>query len=111
MFVRHKLVDKKPVPIDPDDFSDMSDDKHVGLDKVEGVWVSTVFLPYDHGHDGKSMWFETMLWKGDDFNKVFEEGKWGEFQERYETWEEAEAGHKRVCAMVKANPDKWFGGE
>jgi len=62
----------------------------------DGKWVSTVFLGLDHNFGGgKPLIFETMVFP-----------KWGELGEldmdRYSTYKEAEAGHKR---MVK----KWEG--
>jgi hypothetical protein len=53
--------------------------------------VSTVFLGIDHNWgDGPPLLFETM---------VFEGPLDGE-QERYSTWEEAEAGHAAMCQRV-----------
>ena len=58
-----------------------------------GKWVSTVFLGLDHGFGDKVLLFETMVF----FNK----DDMGELDcKRYETWEEAESGHRK---MVK----KW----
>lgn len=56
-----------------------------------GIFVSTVFLGIDHGfHGRKSLLFETMIFGGEH----------DQFQERYETWEEAEIGHQRAIDMV-----------
>jgi len=58
-----------------------------------GVRVSTVFLGLDHSFsDGKPILFETM---------VFGKCKFDEYQERYSTWEEAEAGHQQALTKVK----------
>lgn len=81
--------------------TDTPDDKNLAYQCVEGkskivaqehvgkVWVSTVFLGLDHrfGRDGDPVLFETM---------VFRDGH-GEEGERYCTWQQAEAGHRRVC--------------
>jgi hypothetical protein len=64
--------------------------------------VSTVFLGIDHSFsairdngDHKPVLFETMVFGG----------KHDQYQERYCTWDEAVAGHKRVVEMVK--PTLW----
>lgn len=56
-----------------------------------GVRVSTVFLGTDHSfYGGTPILFETMIFGGEN----------DEYQERYATWEEAEAGHERAISMV-----------
>lgn len=76
--------------------NDTPDDKNlayrcvniVAQEHVGKVWVSTVFLGLDHSFgQGDPILFETM---------VFRDGH-GEECERYCTWQEAEAGHRRVC--------------
>jgi transcriptional regulator with XRE-family HTH domain len=71
-------------------------DRHV-RDSFQGdVRVSTVFLGLDHsfGH-GPPLLFETMAFVGHE----------AAGQERYSTWEEAEAGHARwVAEVFKATP-------
>lgn len=58
----------------------------------KGVLVSTVFLGIDHnfGAYGPPIVFETM---------VCRDGVWEE-QQRYATWDEAEAGHEAMLRMV-----------
>lgn len=54
-----------------------------------GYWVSTVFLGIDHNfyQDDCPVIFETMVFKdGENYT-----------QERYRTYSEAEAGHKRIA--------------
>jgi hypothetical protein len=73
-------------------------ERHV-RDSFQGdVRVSTVFLGLDHSFaswEGRPILFETMVFVGHD----------GVAQERYSTWEEAEAGHARWVAKVfKATP-------
>ena len=60
----------------------------------EGVKVSTVFLGIDHnfGDKGPPILFETMIFGG----------SLDEEMDRYSTWEEAEAGHKRMVTKAKA---------
>ena len=71
-------------------------DRRVASTEVGGVHISTVFLGLDHsfGH-GPPLLFETMVFRDGD----------GEEQERYSTWEEAEAGHERMVERVR-NPDR-----
>ena len=64
----------------------------VGREEREGIYVSTVFLGFDHGIGKQRQLFETM---------VFREGK-TESCWRYPTWESAEAGHERACREVFA---------
>ena len=70
--------------------------RNVGKDNINDIKVSTVFLGLDHsfGH-GKPLLFETMIFGG----------KHDEYQERYESWEEAEEGHKKAVKMVEENND------
>ena len=60
----------------------------VAWSEVGGYNVSTVFLAFDHGfsfgNDHVPILFETM---------ACGEGPWDEYQDRYATWEQAEAGH------------------
>jgi hypothetical protein len=57
--------------------------------------ISTVFLGLDHQcGDGPPLLFETMI-----FNK--EDRELDEWQDRYSTWEEAEAGHKAAIELVR----------
>jgi hypothetical protein len=68
--------------------------RHVAQDKIGGVMVSTIFLGLDHSH-GRGEFpvlFETMVFRGGDPQE----------QDRYETWEQAEAGHKAMVALIRA---------
>lgn len=72
-------------------------DRHVALSMQGDVRVSTVFLGLDHSfrESGPPILFETMAFIGHE----------AAGQERYSTWEEAEAGHARWVAQVfKATP-------
>lgn len=71
------------------------ENKHVAVTEIApGTSVSTVFLGIDHNHFGGSpLLFETMV-----FNDYGDDGT----QQRYSTWEEAEAGHARIVAEQKA---------
>lgn len=68
-----------------------SADRHVRDTARDDVRVSTVFLGLDHSHGhGPPVLYETML-----FVNGAEEGC-----ERYCTWDEAEAGHRRWVQQV-----------
>lgn len=63
----------------------------VGRDEVGEVLVSTIFMPMNHGWDGKLEVFETMVFGGERAGDCF----------RYATWDDAKAGHDRVVAELK----------
>lgn len=67
-------------------------DRHVAETRLGDVWVSTVFLGmnYNHSGIGPPILYETMIFGG----------KYDQYQDRYCTWDEAEAGHKKACALV-----------
>ena len=66
--------------------------RHVADTHIGGIRVSTVFLGIDHQFGrGLPLLFETMVFRG----------KSGEETWRYETWQEAEAGHKAAVEMVR----------
>ena len=69
-------------------------DCHVAKDDVsDEIRVSTVFLGLNHRFGkGTPILFETMIFGGEH----------DQYQERYETWEQAEAGHKVALALVTA---------
>lgn len=73
--------------------------KHIGHDKIGLLTVSTVFLGMEHPG---GMWFETMI-IGGEANGGFAaaEGEEHPFQERYATYDEAMAGHKKACEMAR----------
>lgn len=67
----------------------------VAKDRIGKAWISTVFLGIDHNHTdyGRPILFETLgvsSFLDDD-----------EICVRYETWDEAVAGHKVVLAKIK----------
>ena len=86
----YKLVGKVPVKCDM--WNIMPDaDRVISRDVFGQVTVSTVFLQIDHSflNEGPVL-FETMIFGGE----------WDEYQERYQTYDEAVEGHKRACDMV-----------
>lgn len=90
------LKDKEVVPVD-----DIMEWAHMFADnkarivektKIGEVEVSTVFLGIDHNFtQGSPLWFETMTF-----------GDASEMQKRYATWEEAQAGHDEIVAMLRS---------
>ncbi len=66
--------------------------RKVALTDRGSIRISTVFLGIDHdfGGSGPPILFETMIFGGEH----------DEYQERYTTWDQAEAGHKRAVEMV-----------
>lgn len=69
-------------------------DRHVAKTAVsDKVNVSTVFLGLDHSFgNGPPLLFETMIFGGEH----------DQYQDRYETWEQAEAGHKKAVEMAQS---------
>ena len=65
--------------------------RHVALTQVDRLQVSTVFLGLDHSFGGEiPILFETMIFGGEE-----------EYQKRYATWEQAEAGHKKAVQFAR----------
>jgi hypothetical protein len=65
--------------------------RKIQQESISGFFVSTIFLGLDMGYS-TPRWFETM---------VFREHR-SVHSERYATWDEAIAGHGRVCAQVRS---------
>ena len=68
-------------------------DRHVAETTIKpDVRVSTVFLGLDHNHSGtgKPLLFETMVFGGEH----------DEDMDRYSTWDEAVAGHKKMVKKI-----------
>jgi hypothetical protein len=66
----------------------------VAQESVGEAIISTVFLGFDHGWgDLKPIVFQTMVFGG----------LLDQEHERYYTWEEAEAGHKKMVERVKGS--------
>lgn len=72
--------------------SNFESSRRVALDKIGEIEISTVFLAINHGWNGKDLWFETMIF----------EGPLDGYQERYETWDKALAGHKIAVEQIKS---------
>ena len=71
----------------------MTDVQKIADTSVNGYRVSTVRLPFDHGYSPDApRWYETM---------IFRIGSWSDlFCARYETEEQAVAGHVDVVNRV-----------
>lgn len=71
--------------------------RRVALTNGFSLRVSTVFLGLDHSFGfGPPLIFETM---------IFGKGGWcDEYCDRYSTWQEAEAGHRKACMTVNLHP-------
>lgn len=72
-------------------------DRRVAVTDIDrDVSVSTVFLTLDHSfrEEGPPVLFETMIFGGPH----------DQYCERYETWEQAEAGHAKAVAMATIPP-------
>ena len=69
------------------------DARTVAQDRIGPRLVSTVFLGVDYssGGGGPPLWFETMIFPSED----------GDYQDMYETWDQAVAGHAMAVAFVK----------
>ena len=104
----YKLDGHTPVPVDNILewgvwFQTSIEERIVKQDGDEGTgwWVSTVFLALDHAFmNGPPVLFETLVFAPKTVPPALAEldGQ----MERYSTWEEAEAGHRRMCARVRA---------
>jgi len=69
-------------------------DRTVAKTMVGNMEISTVFLSLNHNHtrEGPPILFETLVFGGDLDGEMW----------RYETWEEAEEGHRAVVKLVMA---------
>jgi hypothetical protein len=66
--------------------------RHVGDDDAGGMRVSTIFIGLNHEFlGGPPLWFETMVFGG----------PLDGTQQRYTTWEQAEAGHAFILKIAR----------
>lgn len=99
------LKNKIPVKVEMLEWAHLMEegDRIVKQEYVLDIFVSTVFLGLDHRfwHEGvlPPILFETMIFGGK-YNQ--------EYQERYCTWEEAEAGHLVAVALAKKSITLWY---
>lgn len=96
--------DKKVVPGNMEECEKIlinaDNEKIVKQEYVRDKFVSTVFLPIDHGfdrycsnHEYKPIVFETMIFSKDSHPEIY--------RDRYSSWKEAEAGHEKAVQWVK----------
>ena len=72
-------------------------ERHVACDNIKGVRVSTVFLGINHNwSEGPPVLWETMIFGGEH----------DEYQRRYTSRADAEAGHNEALALVLAEHSK-----
>ena len=109
----YKLIGKLPVPcFDVLDWARWYEtaERTVAQTHIGPLRVSTVFLGIDHGFRvNRVRLFETMIFGDQDHMIQLNPNRPGrlmrstlDYQERYETWAEAEAGHARACDWAKA---------
>lgn len=88
--------EKNVVSATVEEFGKMLEDpgRIVAQDTIGDHFVSTVFLGLNHGWGEREMWFETMVFDaaGDSIDA-----------QRYETWGEAELGHRKAKAELEFN--------
>ena len=89
--------------------SDVTLNRHIGDDRIDGFRISTVWLGLDHrfrcvpNNDLPPLIFETMIFL--DHEKESEKGdQFSYYMERYSTKEEALEGHKIACQLVREKP-------
>jgi hypothetical protein len=90
---KYILDGKKAVPADLMTWANWYEtaSRVVAKTDIGEVHISTVFLGLNHQWgDGPPLLFETMIFGG----------PLDQEQDRYSTWEEAEAGHAAMCARV-----------
>lgn len=93
------LKDKVPVPVkDVLEWAPWFEEHKNRLVKQEtvpaNIWVSTLFLGLDQGHDPKNpILFETMAFKNG--KPVYD------LTRRYRTWDEAIAGHEEIVLKIR----------
>lgn len=86
------IVDRVPVRCDAPDYEAQAFTEawRVGQTEIGDMMVSTVFLGIGGGRDGKPPRFESMILGGP-----------GDYQERCDTWDEAEAMHVAAVAHAR----------
>lgn len=73
-------------------------ERSIGREEIKDLVVSTVFLGLDHSYSGAPILFETMVFGGPMETELCA---------RYETYDEALAGHKEIIEEIKAaRPDR-----
>lgn len=98
--IGYYILDDKRQIVPCNDFSVLSKYMGMSVGRVShnGVEVSTVFMAMEHGRDlrGRPILFETMVFGGP------RDG----LQQRYCTWQEAEAGHESMLWVLTEERDR-----
>jgi hypothetical protein len=70
----------------------------VGKTRVNQFHISTVFLGINYGNTfgNRPQWFETMV-----FGEGDEKSAYDQYYRRYETWNQAQAGHDELVEMFR----------
>ena len=96
----HYILDGKTPVEQPDamkwaEWYEKIENRKVARTDLAGMTVSTVFLSIDHnyGGGGQPILYETMIFGGDH----------SDYQRRYHTWAEAEAGHWWTVSHLEHN--------
>lgn len=95
--MRYLYVLKDKIPVVAETFEEWyefinSEHRVIQQDNVDEIFVSTVFLGISVlFHSNNPMFFETMIFGREPDN----------YQERYNTYDEAVAGHQKALDMVK----------
>lgn len=85
---------------------EQTENRTVARTQISGFLVSTVFLGIDHGFGKKQLWFETMVFEDEDRPVPIEvagtlKKLLADYQVRYSTWIEAEAGHNQIIEVIQ----------
>ncbi len=114
--VLYILKDNVPIPVSPEEaflWDTSGDNRRVARDEVGEYTVSTVFLMQNQGWVFKSsppilhirpILFETLV------SSENSQSEHDDYMERYCTWDEAYAGHQRICENLRNNksPNKYI---
>lgn len=90
---------KEPYPVDMMEVIRLYEDlemKIVKQDKIDDVFVSTVFLGMDHSFSNKPG-HQPVLWETMIFG-----GEHSDYQERYTSHHDALEGHQRALELIKS---------
>jgi hypothetical protein len=109
--IRHyKLVGREVVPVEHLlEWAQWYEtaERHIAVTEVGEFTVSTIFLGLDHGfppYDKLPILFETMVHGAKEEQEIFGHKRmmhqFLDFQERYATYEQAEAGHRAMCEEI-----------
>lgn len=98
----HYLLDenKEPYPVTIEEVIKLYNDpdmKIVQQDRIDDIFISTVFLGMDHGWN----WINSPVHKPVLWETMIFGGKHDQYQERYTSHHDAVEGHQRALELVK----------